>query len=245
MIESKQDITWRLGYLAKAYTRARRLVELREEFHHELYEAIVIPGIQYGDERQHNRNPNTDAQAIRIIEMKERYEKKIKKEFRLARTWMTIISEWVTERERYVLIRYFQKEKPMDPEIIQPIIRKIKRKLAVLESKIVEERNKQAMDEFKEFREKNNDLFASESVDIPHEPTKKHHVLLNGRFVYMTDDEFTEHERKEKEHQQEIEIFRNQILEKEEENAQKRKELRERIKRITAYEKKMKKELVK
>lgn len=200
MQENKNDVMWRLSYFAKALTRAKRLESLRKEFHQELYDAIILPSVRYADDYQKGRNPNTDAQAIRIIESKERYERKIQKEYQLADIWQMILAEWVNEIERLLLIRYFKKEKPVSYSVIRKIIKRIKPKLDALEIKTLGERNQQAQGEFEEFRRLNDDLFVSKTKpSFLEDSTKKHPVLVDGRFVFLTDGEFERHQNKDKE----------------------------------------------
>lgn len=136
---------WWLSYLARAYTRAKRLEKLRESFHVDLYECVQVPSIPLDPiHRPNNGNPATDAQAFRIIAKKERYERKIEKEYQLHETWKKILQEYATKKEEIILIRYFQKRKSIKPDIISSILDGMDSQLTLLEQQIEHERWKQA-----------------------------------------------------------------------------------------------------
>lgn len=136
---------WWLSYLARAYTRAKRLEKLRESFHADLYECVQVPSMPLDPiHRPNNGNPATNAQAFRIIAKKERYERKIEKEYQLHETWKKILQEYATKKEEIILIRYFQKRRSIKTDIIASILEGMDRQLTLLEQQIERERAKKA-----------------------------------------------------------------------------------------------------
>lgn len=146
---------WWLSYLSKALTRAKRLEIQRAAYHDELYKSILYPSVPLNSlaGRKRGENPATDAQAFRIIGSKDRYEKKIKKEYRLHELWENVVLEWVTDREKLILIRYFKKGKRVDENIIISILDRLNKKLTKLEQQIEQERNELSTVQYRRFKE--------------------------------------------------------------------------------------------
>lgn len=182
-------VTWDLFFIANAYTRAKHLEKNRSCFHKKLYEAIIIPAIRYGDEYEPGRNPSTDNQAIRIIELKERYERKIQKEYERFNCWENFLNNIENEKDRFILIRYFQKNKFVDHTVIESLLERLRGEYQKMSVQIVQKRNIKAREELKEI---SKDFPKSPFIPLVNENEGKHEYLVAGQFVYMTEKEYNE-----------------------------------------------------
>lgn len=139
--------SWWLGYLAKASRRANRLERERVDFHADLYECIRYSSVPFDPLNPPRGSTATEAQAIRIIELKDRYEKKILKEYQLCTVWDSILSECKTEQERQLLNRYFINGERKDEEQINELLLELYKPIARLEEQIERERNERSTEE--------------------------------------------------------------------------------------------------
>lgn len=144
---------WQLYFLAESLTRAKRLEKQREEFHEELYETIIYPSVQLDQSLERVHSHATDSQAIRIVEAKERYDRKIQREYERFLRWQDLLT-WVEPQEKILLVRYFQKKKFVQPKIISRLLSKIEKRLEEEEKQIEQERTKQSIEDFKIYLQK-------------------------------------------------------------------------------------------
>lgn len=166
VLHSFEKWSWWLSFLAGAYARAERLEKDRAAFHTELYAAIRYPTVHYDKEYTGNLgSPATDVQAIRIIEAKERYERKIKQEYKRNTTWMKILLNWATEKEKFIMIQYFQKSKHVDRSILLSLVSRLDRDLMNLERRNTRERNEIAMNDFEKYQEQTKTFRKSRDPD--------------------------------------------------------------------------------
>ena len=150
---------WQLTYLSKAYTRAIRLEKLRQSFHQELYECIVVSTSLFDRYASEKRlSSATDSQAIRIVEAKERYERKIKQEYVRYARWTKLL-ENTHKEDRIIMIRYFQKEKYVRPEVVADLLERIKEHLQQEEILIDETRTEKANMEYRSYLDTNGRRF--------------------------------------------------------------------------------------
>lgn len=177
---------WQLFYLAQSLTRAKQLEKHREEWFESLYETIIYPSAQLDPMLERGSNPSTEAQAIRIIDLKERYDGKVQREYDRHVRWNRLL-EWVNDNDRIILIRYFQKKKSVHPKIINRILTSIERKLDAEEKRIEGERDKEAQKDFQAFMQ--NKRTFKKVIPSPVEETKRKY-LIGGKFVYMTEEEY-------------------------------------------------------
>lgn len=190
-----ENITeWQLFHIAQAVTRAKRLEKHRTDFHEELYECIVYPTVHYDMEFMGiGQSPATDIQAIKINEAKERYGRKIQKEYDRYVRWEELLN-WVDEREQHILIRYFQKKKYIQPKIINRLLSKVEQKLAEQEKRIEQERTAQSIADFRAYQEVTKS-FRKAKYPVE-ESDNRQQYLIKGRFVYMTPEEYEAQELK-------------------------------------------------
>ncbi|WP_378152164.1 hypothetical protein [Chungangia koreensis] len=197
-VETAEEILkknlWQVRYLANALSRAIRLEKLRAEFYQELYENIRIPSVSYHHDFTSMVSASTEMQAIKIINAKERYDRKVRKEYELNFRWEQLLS-LVNEQERIIMIRYFRKKKSVNPEVISSILHKVKDYLREEELRLEEERTAMSSKEFRRYKDIHPENFKKKKD--PNEG--KHHVSIGGRFVYLTDEEFEEHKRNQEE----------------------------------------------
>lgn len=188
-MESKGMTEWQLFHLAQALTRAKRLEKHREEFHEELYECIVYPSVQL-DWLEQSVNAATDAQALKIINMKERYDRKIQREYTRYIRWQDLLS-WVSDHDKEILVRYFQKKKHVHYKIINRILTSIESKLNEEERRFEYEQDQEAQAEFKAYM-KNKRAFKK----VTSSPVKeaKRNYLIDGQFVSLTEEEYAAHQ---------------------------------------------------
>lgn len=182
-------VAWDLSFIANAYTRAKRLEVNRSCFHKELYEAIIIPAIRYGDDYVPGRNPSTDAQAIRIIELKERYERKIEKEYERFNCWENFLNNVKSDKDRFILIRYFQKNKFVGEMVIESLLERLCEEYQNMNVQIVQNRNIKAREELKVIL---SDFPKSTFIPLENEHEGKKEYLIAGEFLYFTDQEYNE-----------------------------------------------------
>lgn len=184
---------WQLFHLAEALTRAVRLEKHREEFHEELYESILYPTVHYDREFTGNMgSPAVDTQAIRIIELKERYDQKIQGEYDRHVRWRQLL-EWADDNDRLIMIRYFEKKKSVQPLIINRLLSRIEKRIDAEERRIEKERTTKATTDFRIYQEATSSfrktIEPSESVG----DQDKQQYLVDGQFVYMRPEEYADH----------------------------------------------------
>ena len=183
-----QNVTeWQLFHLAKALTRAKRLEKQRADFHEELYETIICSSVSLDELNPQMMSSATDTQAIRIIEAKERYDRLIQSEYDRHVRWRQLL-EWVGDNDRLIMIRYFEKKKSVQPKIINRLLSKIEKRLDQQEKRTEQERTEKSTADFRAYQE------ATKAFRKVREPTEeledKQQYLINGRFVYMTPEEY-------------------------------------------------------
>lgn len=141
---------WQLYHVAEALTRAKRLEKLRSDFHNELYASIAFPSVNYDALNPRTISTATEAQAIRIIEAKERYDSLIQQEYVRHVRWKNLL-EWASSTDKELMIRYFQKKKYVHPEVIAALLHRIKGKVEEEEIRIEKERTVKAQKDFKKY----------------------------------------------------------------------------------------------
>lgn len=180
---------WQLFYLSQALTRAMKLEKQREDYYKKIDATILYPSVQLDQSLMREHSHATDAQAIRLIEMQERYDRRIRREYKRHVRWQGIL-EWVDESERIILIRYFQKRKHVQPKIISRILGRIEKRLQAQEKQIEKELDAKAQERFNQLDKQSN---KDKSVQQAVEELDKKRYIINGRFVYMTPEEYAEH----------------------------------------------------
>lgn len=192
--ESGKITEWQLFHLAEALTRAMRLEKHREDFHKELYQAILYPTVHYDREFTGNMgSPAVDVQAIRIIELKERYDRKIQGEYDRHVRWRRLL-EWADDNDRLIMIRYFEKKKSVQPYIISRLLSRIENRIAAEEERIEQERTTQAMTDFRVYKELTKPFRkAAEPPSKDKVDTKRY--LINGQFESMTEEQYASHKK--------------------------------------------------
>lgn len=190
-MQKEQDdygmMKWQLSHLANALTRAKRLEKKRKDFHEELYETIIYPSMRTDELfRPRTMSAATDVQAIRIIELKERYDKKVQQEYEKHFRWKDLLA-WAGKRDSIILIRYFQKKKHIKPEIILRLLNRLEERIADEEFVLGVELDELAQEEFKNHRNDFIDKYRIAPVPVE---TVKQQYLINGQFVQMTPEEY-------------------------------------------------------
>ncbi|RSK30961.1 hypothetical protein [Bhargavaea beijingensis] len=143
---------WRLRYIAGAYTRARRLEAMREAFHRELYASIITPVALYGHDAYRANSARPDNQALRIIEAKERFEREVQKEYKLANEWDELLS-LVDQEDKQLIDLHFRKGKHISRQARLRILTKYKDLMQKKEQETEQARDAEAMQAFKAQRE--------------------------------------------------------------------------------------------
>lgn len=176
---------WQLFHLAQALTRAKRLEKHREDFYEELYESILYPTVHYDKEFTGNMgNPSVDTQAIKIIEAKERYNRKIQREYDRHVRWRELL-EWASDKDRLIMIRYFEKKKSVQPKIIIQLLSRIEEYLEKEEKRIERERSENAIAEFKNYQELTSVFRKPNSpFNLVVKDNKQRQRILNRRYVF-------------------------------------------------------------
>lgn len=171
---------WQLKHLAQALTRAKRLEAMRMAFRKELYECISFPTTNFDPLNPKGIKTATDAQAIRIIELKERYDRTIMNEYGRHVQWKLLL-DWVTDRDQLIMIRYFQKKKYVRPELIASLLHRIHSKMEEEESYIEKARNDLAKEEHEEYRR----VKAEKRL-----PKRKVSIFEDGKWILIDPDEY-------------------------------------------------------
>lgn len=179
---------WQMFYLSQSLTRARRLEKQREDYYEEIYNTITYSAMRLDESLEGIQSHATDAQAIRLIEMQERHDRRIRREYARYVRWQGIL-EWVDENERIILIRYFQKKKHVQPKIIRRILDRIDKRLQAQEKQIEKELDAKAQDRFNKLDKHNN---KNKVVQQAAEDEGKRRYLINGEFILMTEEEYAE-----------------------------------------------------
>lgn len=178
--EALNITAWQLKHLAQALTRAKRLEAMRMAFHKELYECISFPTTNFDPLNPKGIKTATDAQAIRIIELKERYDRTIMNEYGRHVQWKLLL-DWLTDRDQLIMIRYFQKKKYVRPELIASLLQRIHSKMEEEESYIEKARNDLAKEEHAEYRR----VKAEKRL-----PKRKLSIYEDGKWLFIDPDEY-------------------------------------------------------
>lgn len=178
--EALNITAWQLKHLAQALTRAKRLEALRASFHQELYECISYPTTNFDPLNPKGIKTDTESQAIRIIEAKERYDRQIMNEYDRYFRWQSML-DWVTGDDRIILIRYFQKKKYVRPKRIKLLLHRIKRKLEAEERQIEKARTELAKEEYAEYAR----VKAEKRL-----PKQKLSIFEDGKWLLIDPDEY-------------------------------------------------------
>lgn len=149
--EPREEIAltaWQLFYVANALTRAKRLEKMRLDFHQELYDSITCRTTDYEAELNPTQlNMSTEAQAIRIIEAKERYDRLIQVEHERDMSWCKLLS-WANDKDKILMVRYFKDKKYVKPEIVNALLERINERVVEEEIKVEEHREKRARQQY-------------------------------------------------------------------------------------------------
>ncbi|WP_203332633.1 hypothetical protein [Planococcus beigongshangi] len=171
---------WQLKYLAQALTRGKRLEVLRAKFHEELYECISYSTTNFDPLNPKGIKTATDSQAIRIIEAKERYDRMIMNEYDRHFRWQLLL-DWLTDHDRTIMVRYFQKKKFVRPELIASLLHRISKRLAEEERHIEKVRTDQAKEEYAEY---------AKATAEKRMPKRKLSVFEDGKWILIDPDEY-------------------------------------------------------
>lgn len=183
---------WQLFFLAAALTRAKRLEKNRADHYQTLYENILYPCVHYDKEFTGNTgSPAVDIQAIRLGESKERYDRKIKREYERFLRWQDLLT-WVEPQEKILLVRYFQKKKSVRPEIISRLLSKIEKRLERDERRIEQERLEQSIADYERYLQKTQSF--RKAIHSPVDDGDKKQYLIGGSFVLLTVEEYQAHQ---------------------------------------------------
>lgn len=142
---------WQLKHLAQALTRAKRLEVLRTDFHKELYACISYSTTNFDPLNPKGISIATDSQAIGIIEAKERYDRMIMNEYDRHFRWQ-ILLDWLTDYDRRIMVRYFEKKKYVRPELIASLLHRMSKRLAEEERHLEKVRTNQAKEDYEAYR---------------------------------------------------------------------------------------------
>lgn len=153
--EALNHVAWQLEHIAQALTRAKRLEALRASFHKELYECICYPSVNLDYLSVNKLSTATDSQAIRIIEAKERYDKKIHMEYERYIRWQSLL-QMASEHDKKILFSYFQKKKYIRPAVINQLLSRLRKKVEAEEMQIAKERSERAAQELSAQLQANN-----------------------------------------------------------------------------------------
>lgn len=185
---------WQLMHIAQALTRAKRLEALRTAFHKELYACIRWSTTTFDKLEPRQGSVSTDLQAIKIIEAKERYEKKIQNEYDKYIRWQCFL-QLANPHDQGIMVRYFQKKKYVRPEAIKSLLFRLKDTLEGQETQIEKERADQAKKDHHEFLR---------TTKITKMPKRKISIFEDGRWRLVDPDEYErEQQRKRFEEQRE------------------------------------------
>jgi len=180
---------WQLFHIAHALTRAKRLEKRRHAFYQELYENIPVPTVHLDKEfTSDTGSPSVETQAFRLMEAKERYDRKIKGEYKRYVRWKDLL-KWASDTDRILLFQYFEKKKSVRPEIIERLLSRISERVEEDEKRIEWERQKQSIEAYLDYQAKSN-AFNVETIEpIESKPVVKQY-LIRGRFEYMASEEY-------------------------------------------------------
>ena len=204
-------IKWQIFHLSQALTRAKRMEKHRAEWFEELYESIVYPSVNLDYNNPVMHSAKVDNQAIRIIGLKERYDKKVQQEYEKHLRWKDLLA-WAGESDKHLLIRYFQKKKYLEPHIVLSLLTRLHERIEHEEFMMEMEGNERAKEEFKIHRKDFADKYAER---VPLDGMNKKQYLVNGEFVYMTPEEYeAEKVRSREESNRKMEMFMESIRER-------------------------------
>ena len=186
VIDKHDIIRWQIFHLSQALTRAKRMEKHRADWFASLYDSIVYPSVNLDYNNPVMHSAKVDNQAIRIIGLKERYDKKMQQEYEKHLRWKDLLA-WAGESDKHLLIRYFQKKKYLEPHIVLSLLKRLEERVEHEEFMMDMEGNERAMEEFKEHRKDFHDKYMSK---VPLDGADKKQYLVNGKFVYMTPEEY-------------------------------------------------------
>lgn len=188
MLQENRAILWEMKDAANAQEHARKLEAYRNTYFQDLYHDIIIFSVRYSDVTdERGFNPSVESQALRIIDAKEAYDKRIMKFKIKSYRWQTFIQSLDEETARLLE----EQVKRNGQELRGRLKRKLEPILARWEDdsrKREKQEEKAAKAQLVYMKKKHPELFEEHS--------KKRPYLIDGKTVFMTQFDYEWEQRK-------------------------------------------------
>lgn len=182
-------VAWQLFYISEALTRAKKLEALRQSFQQELYLCIIPSSASLDPLNPSMISSATDTQAIRIVEAKDRYDRRILKEYDNHVRWKQLLN-FASESDRIILVYYFQKKRSFRPEIISDLLHRIKDRVSEEDDQLENLRSEKALKEYRKIRSLQNRIYKKKRMVQFYE---------DGAWLAMYPEQYREHQQKKAE----------------------------------------------
>lgn len=192
--EMKNDqglLDWQLRHLATSIGRAKELEKRRSDYHEELHQNIAYSTVHYDRAFMGVvASPAVEAQAFSMIERKERFDRRIQAEYGRFNRWQDLL-DYAGSHDRLLLQRYYQKGKPLRPDIVARLLNRLSGRVAEEEAAIEAQRQKLSIERYLDYMAK-TEAFRKVAVEPIEEETKRQY-FIRGKFQYLTAAAHDEH----------------------------------------------------
>lgn len=195
-------VTWELHQSATALQEAEKLMQNREFYFEMLYEDVRYFAYSYDVEPTAGENPSVEYQALKIIDSKRVYNKRIEKLKDKFIRWRAFLKHF-SKSEADLLQRYFEEGDSIPRETIDRLLIKVKRVLIASENAREKVLDDVAKEEYREYRKRNQEKLRAK---LPVNVGKKQY-LINGRFIYMSEEEYADHIQGQQDRRDEIFLY--------------------------------------
>lgn len=186
--ETQRVLIYDLYLGAQSLSLAKKMEQERDEYFASLYDFSY--GISNLTEEPLYLG-STDSNAIKIIEEKETYNKKIVRlKERYSRFRALLLN--FKEQDRQLLRSYFEHGQKKNYEEIQACVRRLEKYISRIEKAREKMLERQTMDDYQEQLKSIRAQQGRENFQTNWDEQKQQH-LVDGRFVYMSKQEYQDH----------------------------------------------------
>ncbi|MGE7667384.1 hypothetical protein ACQKMN_16920 [Ureibacillus composti] len=176
---------------AQALRLAEKLERERDQYCEELYQFSY--GVCSYDSEGAPYLTKTDSIVFQIIDLKDSYDKRIKKLKKRYNAFRSLLST-LTEEDSQILRDYFERGRKVEYEFLRACIGRVRKPIESYQKTQEKQLDAEAMDAFKEQRrlKRENDIKEQQEEQKQLSIGKKH-CLINGEFVYLTEEEYEDY----------------------------------------------------
>lgn len=190
-VEEDRRITmYELAKNAHAGYEAERMIQARTDYFASLYDDIRFFSVKIDPFAEGSGSPAVEVQALDILDTKQAYDRRIVKLQERYSRWKGLLSSF-NEHEADLLKRYFEEGDKIPLHTIERVLKKAGKQFEDEEALRGRSLDARAMRQYRE-------QYQSETrAKSPSVNEGKQQYLIRGRFVYLSPEEYKEHQEKE------------------------------------------------